>query len=179
MRLPLEELGYEQGEFENTRLSKKREYADLDKLRRQFVKEFPASRIRSLEIDQYVLGRSVDGLPDRDNFCYWVEWRTARLGHITGATASKFGLYIDKKTQQYKHTKRFRGKEDAIETIRKDIVDLIRAGRSSDLEAIDRNPLSPMFKGKILFLYHPDKHLNIFAESQLALRVVDKRADLC
>jgi len=44
---------------------------------------------------------------------------------------------------------------------------LLEAGRANNLEAIRQIEISPMFKGKILFLYYPERYLNVFSEELL------------
>jgi len=159
-----EKLRQKQSQFEGTRQERQGHYKNLRKLQKQFVQKFPIKKIRSLEIDDYVEGKRIDGEINTESFCYWVEWKTSNLGRMQGARADKFGLYCDKKTQQYKFLKKFEDENKAFNFLKGQIIKLIKHGRSKELENIKRVELSPMFKGKILFLYFPDKFINIFAE---------------
>ncbi len=42
---------------------------------------------------------------------------------------------------------------------------MIELGGQEDIEQMKRIDLSPMFKGKILFLYYPDRYISILTES--------------
>jgi hypothetical protein len=162
-----EELRYKQSQFEGTRQDKQTIYKNFKKIQRQFVQKFPLTKIRSLTIDDYVEGKRTNGEPNKDSFCYWVEWKTTNLGRMQGARADKFGLYCDKATQQYKYVKRFENENIAIRSLKEEIIKLIEYGRNKDLENIKKVKLSKMFKGKILFLYYPDKFVNIFSEKHV------------
>jgi hypothetical protein len=92
-----------------------------------------------------------------------------------GATAFKFGIYYGKtdsdSEMRYRWTKKFGKVEDKPETVfikvRNEILNLLLAGKEQNYEKIKDNQLSPMFKGKILFLYYPDKFLNILSKEHL------------
>jgi hypothetical protein len=157
-----DELGVLQKRFEPVRRANQSHYRDLEKLRDEFVSRFPPSRIPLLSLDDYVEGKG-----NKDSFCYWVEWKTSELGRIQGANASKFGVFFDKKTQHYKFTKKFKSESAAIIFLREQIIRLLEAGRTKNLEVIRQIEISPMFKGKILFLYYPEKYLNIFSEEYI------------
>lgn len=51
----------------------------------------------------------------------------------------------------------------SFDNIKSAIDDLIEAGEKVDLERILKNPLSPMFKSKILVVYYPDDYINVFS----------------
>ena len=165
--MELEELRLKQAHFEPTRQDRRKNYKDLEKLRQQFIKIFTIPKIKNLEKDDYVEGKVINGGPDDNTFCYWVEWKTQRLGRMQRATAYKFGLYVDKETQQYRFIKKFSNENEAFDFLKKEVVKLIELGKSKNLEEIKKIQLSPMFKGKILFLYYPKKFINIFAENHV------------
>jgi hypothetical protein len=89
------------------------------------------------------------------------------LGRIQGSNASKFGVFFDKETQHYEFTAKFENENIAITFLREQIVRLLEAGRTNDLKAIRQIEISPMFKGKILFLYYPERYLNVFSEEHV------------
>ena len=147
-----EELRSEQELFEGNRQERLKDYKELQKLQRQFIKKFPIERLKTLGIDDYVEGKKINGKVNTETFCYWVEWKTAGLGRMQGARADKFGLYCDKKTQEYVFLKNFKDEQQALESLRGEILKLLEYGKNKDLEGIKKIKLSPMFKGKILFL---------------------------
>lgn len=133
-------------------------------IRNQFVKDFSRSRIENMTIDDYVEGKN-----RKDTFCYILERDLDQLGTILGSFASpKFGLYYSKKERQYKFLPKYgRTASEAFSNIRDAIIDLLVAGEQRDLEALQSNILSPMFKGKILSVYYPEAYLNIFSDEHL------------
>ena len=165
--MEIEELRERQANFEGYRQENGSYYKELEELRQEFKKRFTPQKIRDLAVDEYVLGKRIDGKVNEDTFCYWVERKTSELGLIIGARADKFGLYCDVKTQKYKYLKEFQNENEALRFLKNEILKLIQYGKNKDLDKIKNVKLSPMFKGKILFLYHPDKFLNIFSDKHL------------
>lgn len=53
----------------------------------EFLKEWPAQRLRTMTLDEYIQAGS------KDTFTYWLEWRLRDLGSIRGIGASKFGIF--------------------------------------------------------------------------------------
>lgn len=143
--------------------SLEKEYSKLYNKRKATVKTFTKNRLANLLIDDYVQGKG-----NRDSFCYILERDLAELGNITGSTAIKFGVYYDKHNKEYAFSKKYGSNyKEAFKNIKKYILELLEAGEHKDLEAIVKNPISTMFKGKILSTYFPEDYLNIFAEEHL------------
>lgn len=165
--MKLEDLRLKQAHFEYMRQDSQKRYKNLEKLRQQFIKKFTIPVIKDMDKDGYVEGKIINGKPDENTFCYWVEWKTEELGRMQGARADKFWLYVDKKSQQYKFIKRFGNENEAFDFLKGEIIKLITMGKNKNLEEIKKIELSPMFKGKILFLYYPNKFINIFAEKHV------------
>ena len=86
------------------------------------------------------------------------------LGNIQGATANKFGVYYSKESQSFHYTKKFESKENALAGMLAEIGILLSAAENNDMDAVRKAKVSPMFKGKILFLYFPNKFINIYSE---------------
>lgn len=130
-----------------------------------FLRAFPIARLERLTLDDYVIGK---GTP---TFCAYVEAKTKQWANILGATAIKFGVYFGKTksdaTMRYRFLKRFKTKEDAFTTVKTNLLELIEAGRSQRFPDVDDNPLSQMFKAKILSLYFPDKYLNVCSKDHI------------
>ena len=149
----------------------KSELDNNEKTRKKFVERFPASSLSKMTKETYSIGRG-----DNNSFCYWVERETASLGSILGARADKFGLWYSEGEKRYKATERYGGNpERAITEIRENLLSLVEMGASHNLASISRIELSPMFKGKVLYLYYPELYLNIFSESVVVyfLKVLD------
>ena len=102
----IDDLRNKQAIFEGRRQDKQSHYRKLERLRNDFVKLFPLSRIATLTLEEYVVGKKINGKLNTNSFCYWLEWKTEELGKMQGARADKFGLYCDKETQKYKFLKK-------------------------------------------------------------------------
>ena len=165
----IEELRIKQAEFEGIRQEHQKEWTKLEKEREEFVTDlFPKKRLYRLAPEEYAIG----GEKSSSSFCYWIENRLKGLGDIHGANAFKFGLYFGKiksdSTRKYRFTTRFGDNEtDAFNNIKKALLSLLIDAQQSNLAGIKDNPLSPMFKGKILATYYPDRYLNIFSKEHL------------
>jgi len=162
----LTELREYQLEFEKIRGGLISEYKDIDGLRVKFVNDYPIEKIISLDIDEYVTGKS-----DSTTFCNRIENELNKWGNIHGSTANKFGLYFGKlgedSERKYRIGKRYFGtqNDEALRNILTSIAELIKG--KDDYSILKRNPISPMFKGKILSVYFPHEFLNIFSASNL------------
>lgn len=123
-----------------------------------------------MSIDDYVAGVEIQN--KRFNFCYALERQLDGLGRIYGATAFKFGVYYGRTKSddnyEYRFTKKFGNTYlEAFENVKKSIIELLIAGENEDIERIAKNLLSPMFKGKILCTYFPERFLNVFSPEHL------------
>lgn len=143
----------------------KRAFCLIENRRKDFVRRFHVSRIRNMKIDEYVQGRGVQ----EDNFCYELEWQLGAFGIISGSTCAKFGIYFSHKRGKYEYVSYWdRGnKTKSFNALREGLAQLIEAGRIGDMETIRHAHFAPMFKGKILSTYYPEKFLSIFSEKHL------------
>ena len=136
--------------------------------RGEFLRAFPADSLHSMSIEDYVVGKQ------KPTFCNYVEAKTKSWAVIQGATASKFGVYFGKikgdEKLKYRPTRKFgRTYLEAFKNVKMAILDLVDCGgrKYPDFEKIDENPLSQMFKAKILSLYYPDKFMSVCSEEHL------------
>lgn len=139
---------------------------DLYQYRSSFTKLFNRTGISNMLIDDYTIGKK------KSNFCYALERELGGLGLILGSNAFKFGIYYGEtkkdKNRKYRFTKKLGDTyEEAFENIKKSILELLDAGENGNNDIIIKNKLSPMFKGKILSTYFPEKYLNIFSMNHL------------
>ena len=144
-------------------------YSDMIKptesYREDFVKRFPINRIRKMKLDEYVIGKNIK----EDNFCYELERKLAPLGKILGAQSSKFGIFYSKKHKKYQVSKMWNCGDvnNSFSALKEALATLIDAGEKDNIDIIKTSKISPMFKGKILSTYFPEKYLNIFSEEHL------------
>ncbi len=136
--------------------------------RGRFLNDFPLKALQNIELDGYVIGLQ------KPTFCDQVEAKTRPWANIQGATSNKFGIYFGKTKGDpkkiYRFTKKFgKTKTDAFRAVKAALLDLIHLGGAPtlDFEKIDANPLSQMFKAKILSLYFPDRFLNVCSADHL------------
>ncbi|MFH1049270.1 MAG: DUF3883 domain-containing protein [Patescibacteria group bacterium] len=165
--MEIEELRIKQAEFEGARQEFRKEISRLENERKKFLSLFSEIKLGDLKIEDFVIGKD-----SQDTFCYWLENRLKGLGNIHGATAFKFGIYYGKtksdSTMKYRFTSKFGTNESkAFQNVKSAILSLLRSAKNNNLDDIKNNPISPMFKGKILSTYFPDKFLNIFAKEHL------------
>ena len=140
-------------------------FSQSEKRRKDFVRRFTVSRIRNMNIDEYVQGRGLQ----EDNFCYELEWQLSALGKISGTPCTKFGIYYSRKRERYEYVNYWdRGnKTKSFNALREELAELIESARIGDMETIRQTHFAPMFKGKILSTYYPEKYLSIFSEKHL------------
>lgn len=134
-------------------------------LHNEFLKTFPLKEIPNMTLEQYALGRTKKG-----SFGWWLEYHTIPLGSIKGGSAAKHIIYFHKKENQWKFPAAFTNEEEAWKQLRTDIVTLIHSLDGEAYEGMEEDNLlyrANMLKGKILYLYHPDKLMPIYNENHL------------
>lgn len=136
--------------------------------RGKFLSLYPLKSLKDITLDEYVIGKGTA------SFCAYVEAKTKEWANIQGATANKFGIYFGKtksdSTIKYRFTKKFgKNQKEAFEQVKEALLSLVKAGKLKKFSEIDKNPLSQMFKAKILSLYFPDLYLNICSSEHIKL----------
>ena len=138
------------------------------KAQSDFVKTFTVTKIMNMTLDEYVIGKAKVDESGLNSFCYILERQLKELGSMLGATSSKFGIWYAPEEGQYKIAKKYGDDIDsAFNTIKREICNLIVAGTNDDYDKMNNSLLSPMFKGKILSTYFPDKYIPIFDEDDI------------
>ena len=164
----IDELRHLQFEFEKTRKDVTAYLKPIIKLRDRFVSDYTSDRIKELDIDDFIIGKG-----SKTSFCYRIENELNSWGNIHNSFAKKFGIYYghngEGTPKEYRIGKKAFGSDiaTAFDNVIAAIVDLIDTGQTADLKTLSSNPISPMFKGKILSLYYPDRFLNIYSQSHL------------
>lgn len=138
--------------------------------RGDFLRAFPLDSLPKIELDDYVIGHQ---LP---TFCAMVEAKTRPWANIQGATSDKFGIYFGKTKSDprktYRFTRRFGETQDEVfRSVKTALLTLVHLGQAPDLDfvKIDANPISQMFKAKILSLYFPERFLNVCSAEHLEM----------
>lgn len=135
--------------------------AELLQLREDFNAKFPKDKIGELTLEQYAPGQA-----SKDNFCYWLEFKTASLGRIGVGSAYHFGVYWSQKDQRWLHASAYEDEHDAIQHIRSGLEALVQAteaGRFDELDSIGQESLGGFLglRCKPLYLYFPEEFLPI------------------
>lgn len=96
----------------------------------------------------------------------YVEVKTRYWSAIQGATAFKFGIYFGRVKSDSQEKYQF-----TVFAAVKGVTELVREGAQNkhDFAVIDGNPLSSMFKAKILSLYFPGRFLAVCNPDHLDL----------
>ena len=164
--MQISELREYQLEFEKFRKDINSVFKRLSKLVGKFKNDYPPEKISSLKLDDFVSGKG-----DPTTFCNRIENELNDWGNIHGSTAKKFGIYYgvdgDDKQKKYRIGKATFGSsiDEAFKKVKASIMELIN--NESDFALLKSNPISPMFKGKILSIYFPENFLNIFSATHL------------
>jgi 5-methylcytosine-specific restriction protein B len=109
--------------------------SDFDEYK-EFIKQFPASELTSLSLDQYCIGRN-----DNANFCWWIErGLTKALGRFSPGSSKGHIIYYEKNGDLYKnrHLQALTDNEALIFTLKIQSV-IANADPSSDLSWIDND----------------------------------------
>ncbi|MDN3494221.1 DUF3883 domain-containing protein [Winogradskyella bathintestinalis] len=163
--MKITELRDYQIEFEKIRPDFNTGFKEINSLRKEFTSNYTTDRISELLIDEYITGKG------GATFCNRIENDLNDWGNIHGSFAVKFGLYYGKFGKKSKSKYRIGRKEYgtdeniALKKILSAIVELIE--NKDDYKILKKNPISPMFKGKILSVYYPNEFLNIFSAKHL------------
>ncbi len=151
--------------FEIQRQLDSQHFQDLESLQREFVKSFSIAAIEELEIDDYIEGKG-----SHSSFCYRLERQLDKIGNMRGSTAAVFVVYYSKQKSTYLFTKKLgkcANEDEALEKVKDEVIALIKAGKTKDVEAINSNRLADLFKYKILGTYYPSKYLNLYSHRHL------------
>lgn len=136
--------------------------------RKEFVNQFNILSIQNMELENYVIGMASLNENGKKTFCYILERTLIELGNMRGAFVNKFGVWYDKENNKFDNTKIWGSNpNEALDNINKSICELIVAGNNEDYKIISENKLSPLFKGKILTTYYPDKYIGILNEDHI------------
>jgi len=138
----------------------------LETLRKSFVKQFPLTGIPKLKAEEYMVGFG------KGSFCKRLEFDLNELGRIGGSQPTRYGVYYGKTKKdplkKYRHAKGWGSTwQEAFQNAKKEIYKLLRESKKRDWVSVDRNRLSALFKGKLLFVYYPQQFVPIYADSHL------------
>ncbi|MBI5639265.1 MAG: DUF3883 domain-containing protein [Nitrospirae bacterium] len=142
------------------------EWSQTEALRKQFVADYPVSKIEQLTLAQYVIGKD----SNNRSFCYRLERELHSLGRI--GCAETYVVYYDRSASDPKMMFRIKprwgtNKDKVFTAVKQAIVSLLLAAARDDQTAIRVNLIPGMLKGKLLSIYFPDKFAPVCASWQL------------
>ena len=128
-------------------------------LLKSFAENFTLDRIKTLDIDDYVIGKG-----NTDSFCYWLEFKLKNLGLYSGYS-TKFKLYWNDAEQQYGKVGFVKDLSDdiAIENIRLALADIYA---NKNLLEVSKK-MSDAFVLKVLNSYYPDEFFPILKKEYI------------
>lgn len=127
---------------------------------KEFKQKFPRSSLANMKLEDYALGKTQTG-----SFSWWLEYYSLPLGSIKGGSALKHVIYYSTKDNQWKYPGQFTSEGEAWTKLRQDIIDLVDAYDQLPSPGISQDNLlfnANMLKGKILYLYYPEKFIPVY-----------------
>ena len=145
---------------------------DFIAAREKFKKEYPLERINMLSLDEYALG----GPNYKNSLCYkleYGEYKDAGPG-IGGSTAAKFGIYKHSEGEYYgRGNQLINNPEEFWQNLKYQLYMFLKEFGNcvnTPIRAIEKYPLlggMSMVLTKLLYIYYPDKFLNICSRNKL------------
>ena len=154
---------------------------EKDKLYEQFIQKFPISRLNDLKLTDYT---GTSDTEQRDDFTYWVEFKTKQLGGIV-VWSNTYGVYKMSHANENKEKANDKLKTDGVykwqsnlgnsadeawKVVRSEIVkiaSLATQGKFEEIDNLGSGIVSEQFKWKTAFLYSKKGITNIFKKEAL------------
>lgn len=140
-----------------------------EKMRRQFVNDYPVSKIKDLSLDEYLISKEGQG-NDR-SFCRRMRYDLQWLSSMGNVRFNIFGVYTNPNgnvalSPTYK---KLFGDDisSAFKYIKKEIVTLLNAAEKEDYDTIDSIRLNSSFRYKLITVYYPDRYVPVVTNDVL------------
>jgi hypothetical protein len=142
--------------------------APLRQLLDEFQDRFPPDRLRTMSVEQYVMGGG-----DRNNFCWWLERGLQRLGRYMPGSSRGHLIYRTRKGEIYRvQFLKDMSLEEAMAQVARWHAQVVEIGGGPDPEQIDEGAAGwtgmPSRTLKLLHSYFPDRFLPINSIDHLA-----------
>lgn len=131
----------------------------------EFQKRWSIEKVQKMTLEEYSKAKKNQTNENEDSFTYWIEQELKILGDMRGGNASKFRIYnkaTDEKSsikgciesEGYVWRSKYgETKEEAFESVKAKILDVIECSEKNQLEKIDDIELGEVYKWKIAFCY--------------------------
>ncbi len=138
-----------------------------DSLIEAFQTTFPRESLHNLTLERYAIGTE----SSQDGFCYWLEYKTHDLGRIGSPQgARQYLVYFNRDKKRWEFDGHFESEHVAFESVKTGLVQLLDYAESNQFDAIESvQPFQGrrLVRGKVLFLYFPQKVVPIFSLEHL------------
>ena len=131
------------------------------RLRDEFLEQFPKENLKHLTLDKYCTGTG-----ERDNFCWWIERGLEPLGYYFPGTSRSYQIYWKKSAQEYsKHgfVKEVANDEEAMKDVAKELHSLVNQKNVDKTAKYFGDSLIL----KILNTYFPEEYFPINSEKMI------------
>lgn len=131
------------------------------RLRNDFLEQFPKENLKNLTLDKYCTGTG-----ERDNFCWWLERGLEPLGYYFPGTSRSYQIYWKKSAQEYsKHgfVKEVANDEEAMKDVAKELHSLVNQKNVDKTAKYFGDSLIL----KILNTYFPEEYFPINSEKMI------------
>jgi AAA domain (dynein-related subfamily) len=140
---------------------------NADDLIASFQAAFSRESLRNLTLDRYAVGTE----SSQAGFCYWLEFKTASLGRIGNPQGGRqYLVYFNQNSKKWKFDPHFKNEQEAFEAVKTGLVALLDCADLNHFDAIESvQPFEGrrLVRGKVLFLYFPEKFVPIFSLEHL------------
>jgi len=134
--------------------------------RSEMLRLFPLDGWSTMKLEQYAVG-----LPDPDNYCRWLEFRSKSLGGVGGGSAKKWRIYKHKKKPGfYFPAAKFNNVQDAWGDLRTGFVQMFAHASNEEwarIQELDAFGNAKMLRLKSLHIYYPREILPIYSPKHL------------
>lgn len=138
-------------------------HANVEKLRKKFVEDFPTDRIDRISLEEFLLS-------NKEGFCYRLKYELSDMASMGNARPDVFGIYFKDSGLELSRTYKANYGNNfstAFNSIKKDIKKLLSDMKSENYDAINENRLNSLFKNRLLITYYPGKLIPVIAMSTL------------
>jgi 5-methylcytosine-specific restriction protein B len=133
------------------------ERQERQKLRSQFLENFPIENLKNLTLEEYCIGTG-----ERDNFCWWIERGLQPLGYYFPGSSRSYRIYWSKSNDEYSKNGILKEIEDDTEAMKIVAEYLDKVTVNEDYNE-GKKFFGPSFILKLLNTYYPDKYVPVNA----------------